>query len=354
MDENQKTIGEAPSGDDVVRYTLSHDDGLEAQVLNYGATLTSLKVPDRHGGRTDVVLGFDSYEPYLGDHPCFGSVIGRCANRISGGTFTLDDTRYTLDRNHGEHHLHGGETGFHHRLWEGSTSGADDEVSVKLYYMSDSGEEGYPGRLETIVTYTLTDDHQLRIRYQAHTNQPTVVNLTNHAYFHLGGEGSGTVHDHEIQVCSELYTPVDASVTPTGEIRPVDDTPLDLREPVRIGDRLDADHEQIRHGGGFDHNFVVNRRYPGEFTIAARVVHPPSGRRMEVLTTTPGVQFYTGNNLEGEHTGKSGSPYPPHAGFCLETQYFPDTPNNPHFPSVRLEPGESFDETTAFRFRPAS
>ncbi len=340
--------GQTADGQKVDLYTLTNGHGVVAKITNYGGIVTELHVPDKNGQTADVVLGFDSLKGYLGSHPFFGALVGRYANRIAGGRFTLNGKDYTLARNNGPNSLHGGLKGFDKKVWkaEAVTGGTP---ALRLTYHSPDGEEGYPGNLDATVTYTLTDDNGLRIDYEAKCDQPTPVNLTNHSYFNLAGQGSGTVLNQTIMIAADAYTPVDGTLIPTGKILPVKDTPFDLTQPTPIGERINA------IGGtpsGFDHNYVLRqpRGDDAHPALAARVRDPQSGRVMEVLTTQPGVQFYTGNFLDGTVKGKGGAVYNKHAGFCLETQHFPDSVHHPNFPSVILRPGETYRQTTVYKF----
>ena len=326
-------------------FELQNANGMEVAITEYGAIVQRLTAPDRDGRYADVVLGFDSVAEYANPHPYFGAIVGRFGNRIGGATFTLDGEEYTLNANDGANSLHGGLRGFDKVLWQGSA----DERSVTLTYVSRDGEEGYPGTLTATVVYTLTDDDELRIDFHATTDRATPVNLTNHSYFNLAGQGSGSILDHELTINADGFTPVDAALIPTGEIRPVDGTPFDFRNPTAIGARIGADDEQLAFGRGYDHNWVLRRRGDG-LQLAARVHEPGSGRVLEVFTTEPGVQFYSGNFLDGTVTGKGGVVYGHRSGFCLETQHFPDSPNQPGFPSTILGPGETYKSTTVFRF----
>jgi len=329
-------------------YTLTNKNGVECAITNFGGRVVSLKVPDRAGRMADVVLGFDKLDGYLQKNPYFGSLVGRYGNRIAKGKFTLDGREYTLARNNGENALHGGLKGFDSVYWEAHVEGG----KLVLHYTSKDGEEGYPGTLETTVTYSLDDDNALRIDYFAATDKPTVLNLTNHSYFNLAGQGEGDILSHRVKLNADRFTPVDAGLIPTGELRPVEGTPFDFRQPAEIGARVNDPDEQLKLGGGYDHNFVVNGQ-AGTLRPAAEVTEPKSGRVMEVLTTEPGVQFYIGNFLDGTLTGKGGKVYQKRYGFCLETQHFPDSPNQPKFPSVVLRPGERFQSTTVYRFKTA-
>jgi aldose 1-epimerase len=337
--------GRTADGRPVHLFTLTNRGGMVAKITTLGAILTELHVPDRAGRVTNVVLGFDNLERYLKGHPAFGSTIGRVANRIANARFTLDGREYTLAANAGRHHIHGGRVGFHQRVWEAQPLPEQpDHGAVEFRYSSPDGEEGYPGRLEVRVTYTLTDANELRVDYVARTDKPTPVNLTNHSYYNLAG--SGDVLGHVLELNADRYTPADADLIPTGEIAPVKDTPLDFTAPTAIGARID----QLRpRPNGYDHNYVINRTGPG-LVFAARVVEPQSGRVLEVWTTEPGVQLFTANFFDGTMTGTGGVIYPRHAGFCLETQHYPDSINKPQFPSVVLRPDGVFRSTTSFRF----
>jgi aldose 1-epimerase len=323
--------------------TLRNSAGMEARTLAWGATLIGLTAPDASGRMTDVTLGFDDPARYLQPHPFFGSIAGRYANRIALGRFMLDGKTYTLATNNGPNHLHGGKRGFDKRVWKAEPRGPG---SVRYSYTSPDGEEGYPGSVELSVTYTLTDKKQLQIDYEATTDKPTVLNLTNHAYWNLAGRGD--VRAHELRLNASRYTVVDAGLIPTGEIRPVQGTPLDFTTSKPIGRDLAAFQAQGQPGG-FDHNFVIDSARPGELTLAAEVRDPASGRTMRVLTTEPGVQLYTANHLR-DLPGRGGAVYGPQAGLCLETQHYPDSPNHPDFPSTTLRPGKTFRSTTVYEF----
>ena len=345
----QEAFGETADGTPVQLYTLRNEQGMEAQITNYGGIITSLKVPDSEGNFEDVVLGFSSLDKYLEGHPYFGAIVGRYANRIDEGQFTLNDSTYTLATNNGPNHLHGGTKGFDKRTWEARQGTGEDGPYLELSYVSPDGEEGYPGTLTTTVTYTLLPENALRIDYEAETNKKTILNLTNHSYFNLAGDGS--ILDHRLMINAHQFTPIDSTLIPTGTLRSVEGTPFDFTEPTRIGARINSDNQQIQFAGGYDHNFVLKEKTPDdELTLAARVYEPRSGRVMEVRTTQPGVQFYSGNFLDGSLTGKGGTAYEHRNGFCLETQHFPDSPNQPSFPSVVLEPGETYSETTVYDF----
>ena len=340
-------------GLEVNRFLLTNRSGIEAAVITYGGIVQSLRTPDRDGNLANIVLGFATLADYVAynGEPFFGAITGRYANRIRGGEFSLDGVTYHLPVNNGPNSLHGGLRGFDKHLWEGEPI-EDDEVGVRLTRTSPEGEEVYPGNLEVEVNYRLTDDNELRIDYRATTDRATVINLTNHSYFNLAGEGSGTVYDHELTLNASRYTPVDETLIPTGEIAPVEETPFDFRGSQTIGARIREGHEQIRFGQGYDHNFVLDRSDPddGSLVLCARVHDPVSGRTLEVHTTQPGVQLYSGNFLTGALVGTSGRAYRQSDGIALETQHYPDSPNHPHFPSTKLRPGEEFRSTTVWTF----
>jgi aldose 1-epimerase len=344
----KRAFGKTPDGTEVDLYTLTNKNGMTAKVMTYGATLTELLVPDSEGKFADVVLGFDNLKGYTDGHPFFGSTAGRVANRIAKGKFTLEGKEYKLATNNGPNHLHGGLKGFDKVVWKAQQyeSKTGDAVGVDLTYVSKDGEEGYPGTLTVSVQYRLTTANELVIHYQATTDKATPVNLTNHSYFNLAGQGTGDILGQELVIDADKYTPTDDTLIPTGKIEPVKDTPLDFTKPTAIGKRLG---EIKADPVGYDHNFVL-RGDNTKLHPAARVVEPKSGRVMEVLTTEPGVQFYTGNFLSGKEKGKGGAVYKKHAGFCLETQHFPDSVNHPNFPSVILKPGEKFTSTTVYKF----
>lgn len=347
MNLTKQPFGKTADGAAVDLYTLTNDHGVTAKITNYGGILISLLAPDRGGNLGDIILGFDDLDGYLRGHPYFGSIVGRFGNRIAKGKFTLDGVEYSLALNDGPNALHGGLKGFDKKVWHATGVLGAYGPGLVLRYLSADGEEGYPGNLHVVVIYTLTDANELRIDYSATTDKPTVVNLTNHTYFNLAGKGD--VLDHEMQLFADQFTPVDETLIPTGELRSVEGTPLDFRASTSIGTRINDSHEQIVRGGGYDHNFAVNGE-AGMLRPAAKVHDPASGRVLEVFTTEPGVQFYSGNFLDGAITGKGGAIYAKRSGFCLETQHFPDSPNQPNFPSAVLRPGETYRSTTAFKF----
>ena len=318
--------------------------------MTYGGIIVSLQAPDKNGKLGDVVHGFDSLDGYLGEHPYFGALIGRYGNRIARGRFTLDGRTYTLATNNDANHLHGGLIGFDKVVWAAKPFEGDAGPGVELTYVSPDGDQGYPGELAATVIYTVTERNELRIDYHATTNKPTVLNLTNHTYFNLNGGGSGTVLDHELTIEADHYTPIDSTLIPTGKLEGVGGTPFDFHQPAKIGARINDQGEQIANGLGYDHNFVIRRSTASELELAARVRDPTTGRVLEVLTTEPGVQFYSGNFLDGTVAGKSGVKYPRRSALCLETQHFPDSPNQENFPSTVLRPGQTYDSTTVFRF----
>ena len=340
--------GRMPDGKPVDVYTLTNASGMEVRAITYGAFIVSLRTPDRTGKADDVVLGFDSLEGYLKSGSHMGSVVGRYGNRIANAKFTLDGKTYTLAANDGVNHLHGGVTGFDQYVWTGEEVRQGEDVGVRFTLVSPDGDEGYPGRLTTSVTYTLTPRSELVVEYTATTDKPTLVNLTQHSYFNLAGQANGDVLGHELTIHADLYTPAGPGLIPTGALAPLEGTPLDFRTATRIGARIDQDHEQLKLGRGYDHNYVVLHTSPG-LVPAARVFDPKSGRTMEVLTTEPGIQLYTGNWL-GDEKGKGGRVYPRRSGFCLETQHYPDSPNRPEFPTTVVRPGETYRSKTVFVF----
>jgi len=347
MTVNRVPFGRMTDGASVELFSLRNDHGIEVKIISYGAIITSIRTPDRQGRFADIVLGFDDLNGYIANPRFFGAVPGRYANRIAKGRFTIDGKTYELATNNGANHLHGGVKGFDKVLWSAEPFERNKTSGVTLRYTSRDGEEGYPGTLNATVTYTLTPRDELVVEYGATTDKATHVNLTQHSYFNLAGEGNGTIAHHQMLINADRYTPVDEGLIPTGELAPVAGTPFDFRHPVEIGARVEADNEQIKRGAGYDHNFVLNGGRG--LHLAARVVEPTSGRVLVVETTEPGVQFYSGNRLT-KTPGKSGHVYDMRSGFCLETQHFPDSPNQPNFPSTLLRPGATYATKTVFTF----
>jgi len=342
---DKAAFGQLPDGTTIESYTLYNNKGASAKVITYGATLAELHVPDRAGTMGDVVLGFDHLEGYLGNHPHFGGTIGRYANRIAKGQFTLDGKSYQLALNNSPNSLHGGPTGFDRRVWKGQAVQSKDGAAVRLTYQSGDGEENFPGNLTATVTYTLTNANELKLEYSAVTDKDTVVNLTNHTYFNLSGSGAGDILKYALYLNADKYTPVDATLIPTGEIATVAGTPLDFRKAAEIGAHI----AEIPGIGGYDHNFVVNGPL-GTLRLAGRVGDPATGRQMEVWTTEPAVQFYSAIHLNGSIKGKGGATYGKYGAICLETQHYPDSPNHPDFPSTVLKPGRRFHSETIYKF----
>ena len=343
----KKAFGEMPDGSKVSEYVLTNAHGMQVSLLDYGATVKDIMVPDRNGAYANVSLGFGNLEDYREKSPYFGCTAGRYANRIAKGSFTLDGKEFKLATNNGPNHLHGGERGFDKHVW--STRVSDTKTAVTFTRRSPDGEEGYPGNLDVTVWYRLTNDNALKIDYLATTDKATPVNLTNHSYFNLKGEGNGDILNHVLMFNAANYTPVNAGLIPTGDIAPVKGTPFDFTTPRAIGERVSNTHEQMAFGGGYDHNWVLDNQ-DGDLGLAATVFEPTSGRFMEVWTEEPGMQFYCGNFLNGSNIGKSGKAYNYRNGFCLETQHYPDSPNQPDFPSIILKPGEEYSTTTIYRF----
>jgi aldose 1-epimerase len=340
-------FGKTLDGVPVQIYTLTNKNGLEARITNYGGIVVSLQAPDRNGTMADVILGFETLHDYLtSPSPYFGALVGRYGNRIGHARFTLDGVEYKLAANNGQNSLHGGVHGFNKAVW---TPRELPDGGLELTYLSKDGEEGYPGSLKVIVTYRLTDANELKIDYAATTDKDTVLNLTNHAYFNLKGAGNGDILGHVVTLNADRFTPVDAGLIPTGELRAVSGTPFDFRKATAVGARIEQNDEQLKLGKGYDHNWVLNKDGAAP-SLAARVEEPSSGRVLEAFTDQPGVQFYTGNSLDGSIKGKSGKPYGRFSGLCLETQHFPDSPNKPGFPSTELKPGQTFHSTTIYRF----
>jgi aldose 1-epimerase len=342
-------FGQSVDGKPVYLYTLTNADGMEVKITTYGATVVSLVVPDRNGKPADVVLGYDALEDYIGREYYFGCIAGRYANRIAGGKFMLNGTDYRLAANDGDNHLHGGRRGFDKMVWQAREFQDKADIGLKLTYLSPGGEEGYPGNLACTVIYTLGTDNELKIDYRATTDNPTIVNLTNHAYFNLAGAGSGDILNHELMINADRFTPVDGRQIPTGELRSVEGTPFDFTRPAAIGARINLDDEQLIPGKGYDHNWVLNQEEGGP-CLAARAYERHSGRTLEVYTTQPGLQFYSGNFLDNRIAAKAGQIYHHRGGFCLETQHFPDSPNQPDFPSTVLDPGSKYEHTTIYKF----
>ena len=326
---------------DVELFTLKNTSGFTVKITNYGGIVTSILAPDKNGKFDNVVLGYEHLEGYLKDTPYFGAIVGRYANRIAKGKFTLDGKEYTLAVNNGPNHLHGGLIGFDKVVWDAETFSSDKEAGVKLNYLSKDGEECYPGNLHVTIEYTITQNNELRIEYSATTDQPTPINLSHHSYFNLSGNSGKSILEHVLQIDADKYTVVDETLIPTGELRPVDG-PMDFRKPLPVGSRIDS------IAGGYDHNYVLNNK--GSFARVAELFDPSSGRAMEVFTDEPGMQFYSGNFLDGSITGIGGITYKKHFGLCLETQHFPDSPNHPEFPNTILKPGEEYKQKTTYRF----
>ncbi|HZV60607.1 MAG TPA: aldose epimerase family protein [Candidatus Eremiobacteraceae bacterium] len=346
---NLRSFGKANSSEEVQLYTLANKNGVEMGIITYGAVITSLKVPDRSGKFADVVLGYNELAGWLRDTCHFGGIIGRYANRIALGEFTLHGKPYKLARNNGENHLHGGHKGFDRVVWTARDMSRSNVDALQLEYVSAAGEEGYPGTLTTQVIYSLDDENELKIQYAATTDDDTVINLTNHSYFNLTGDTRKDVLAHEVMLNAAHFTPVDSTLIPTGEIRDVAGTAFDFRKSMPIGARIDDPDPQLKYGAGYDHNWVLNLNPERMSRLVARVREPFSGRLLEVYTSEPGIQFYTGNQLDGSVRGKNGK-YLRRSGFCLETQHFPDSPNHPEFPSTVLKPGGRFESTTVFKF----
>ena len=345
-----KPYGTTAAGAAVEEYTLTNTQGLEVKIITYGGIVAAVRVPDRAGSLANVVLGFDNLHDYETRNPYFGCITGRYANRIAGGRFTLDGQVYQLATNNGSNHLHGGLRGFDKVVWQGKSIGGGQ--GVELTHRFPDGDQHYPGTLDVTVTYSLDDQNRLQIDYLATTDKPTVLNLTNHSYFNLAGEGSGDIYDHILQLHADSYTPVDANVIPTGEMAPVAGTPFDFRTPKPIHDGIRSNHPQVVYGRGFDHNWVVNRPALTDtsLALAATLQEPSTGRVLRTWTTEPGIQFYAGNFLDGTVYGASGRAYRQADGLCLETQHFPDSPNQPHFPTTVLRPGEIYRSTTVYEF----
>ncbi len=343
----KEKFGQTVEGKSVDIFTLTNKNGMQARITNYGAIVQSLLVKDRDGQMGDVVLGFDNLDDYVNNSPYFGAIVGRYGNRIADGEFVLENKKYKLARNNGPNHLHGGLKGFDKVVWDAEQF--ENEVGVKLSYLSPDGEEGYPGNLKVTVVYSLTNNDELKINYRATTDKATHCNLTHHGYFNLSGNCQRNILDHQLWINADYFTPVDSGLIPTGELRPVSGTPFDFTSPTPIGNRIEAENEQLKFGLGYDHNWVLNE-VDGSLKLQASLYDSASGRFMEVLTTEPGLQFYSGNFLDGTLTGKDRKVYQFRDGLCLETQHFPDSPNKPDFPSTVLKPGETYETQTVYRF----
>lgn len=346
----KQPFGKTSDGQPADLYTLTNKKGMEVAITNFGGIIVSLKVPDRAGKFDDVVLGYDTLDGYLTNKAFFGALIGRYGNRIAHGKFTLNGQTYTLPKNDGDNTLHGGPEGFNKRLWTAKDVSSAKGQALELTYLSADGEEGFPGKLNTKVIYTLNDQNELTIAYSATTDKETVVNLTNHSYFNLAGQGTGDILSHELMIKGDHITAVDETLIPTGELRPVKGTPFDFTHATAIGARISQDDPQLKVGKGYDHNWVLNDHGSKSPVLVAEAYEPKSGRVLQVLSTEPGVQFYSGNFLDGTIQGKGGKVYNHRYGFCLETQHFPDSPNHPKFPPTTLKPGDTYSTTTVFKF----
>jgi aldose 1-epimerase len=345
---DKQPFGTMPTGEPIDIYTLRNDKGAEARIMTYGGIVVSLKMPDKSGNYDDVVLGYDNLDSYVKNSPYFGALIGRYGNRIGGAKFTLDGTAYTLPANDGPNTLHGGLKGFDKRVWTAKAAReTGDGPQLVLQYLSKDGEEGFPGNLDVTATITLMNDNALRYEYKATTDKDTVVNLTHHGYFNLAGQGD--ILSHVLMIPADRFTPVDSTLIPTGVLQPVENTPFDFRTPTAIGARIGQDDEQLKFGKGYDHNWVINKKF-GDMTLMARVSDPGTGRVMEVWSTEPGLQFYSGNFLDGTITGKGGRVYAHRNAFCMEPQHYPDSPNKPEFPTTELKPGETYHNTIMYKF----
>ena len=348
MAVNKSAFGMNQFGEPVSLFTLTNANGIKVRIMNHGGTIVSLETPDKNGKLADIVLGHDTAAEYVQATPYFGAAVGRFANRIKDGKFTLNGKKYSLAQNNGPNALHGGLRGFDKVVW--NTEILADENAVRMTYISADGEEGFPGEVKTVITYTLTGANELKIDYKAETTRPTPYNITNHSYFNLAGHNTGFIGTQLLTINADTFLSTDETAIPYGEETPVEGTPFDFRAPHAIGERIDADHEQLRFGSGYDHNFCLNKKAEGELSFAARAEDPVSGRVMEVYTTEPGIQFYAGNFLGGTLKGKGGCKYIRRGGFCLETQHYPDSPHHPNFPNTLLKPGETLKSTTIYKF----
>jgi aldose 1-epimerase len=346
---SKAAFGKTPEGVPVEIYTLRNAHGAEARIMTYGGIVQSLKMPDRQGKFDDIVLGYDNLQGYIDKTPYFGCLVGRYGNRIGGAKFTLEGQTYTLAANNGTNSLHGGLKGFDKVIWTGKALTTAKGPALELTYLSKDGEEGFPGNLNVKAVYTLTDDNELRVEFAATTDKPTVCNLTHHSYFNLRGQGNGDILGHEVFINADKTTPVDGGLITTGEFAPVDGTPFDFRKATAIGARINDPNTVLQYGPGYDHNWVINKP-AGELGLQARVYEPTSGRVMEVISDEPGLQFYAGNFLDGTITGKGGAVYQKRTGFCMEPQHYPDSPNQPNFPTVVLRPGQSYKNTIIYKF----
>ncbi len=349
---DKRAFGQTPAGEKVDLYTFKNSSGVKVEIMTYGGIIILIEAPDKKGKVEDITLGFESLDKYIEGHPYFGAIVGRYGNRIGDAKFTINGKVYTLAKNNGPNSLHGGEEGFDKKVWDVEEIIQGGIPALKLTYLSKDGEEGYPGNLKCTVIYSLNDDNELKIEYLAETDKPTHVNLTNHAYFNLNGhEDMNDILNHIMLLNADRFTPVDETLIPTGELRSVAGTPMDFTKPKKIGKDIESDYKQIEIGGGYDHNFVLNKEESGALTFGGRVFEPNSGRVLEFYTTQPGIQFYTGNFLNGNEEGK-GQVYRKRYGFCLETQHFPDSPNKPEFPSTLIKPGEKYHQITIYKFLP--
>lgn len=348
MDITKEAFGKT-DGKNVYLYTLTNANGMQAKITNYGGIVTSIKVPDRQGKMADIVLGFDNLDDYIKKSPYFGCIVGRYGNRIANGRFTLDGQEYTLAQNNGQNNLHGGVKGFDKVVWDADPFESDNGVGLTLKYLSKDGEEGFPGNLEATVIYTLTNDNEIKIENKATTDKTTVVSMTHHSYFNLKTQGEGDILDHVLMLNADKFTPVNENLIPTGVLADVKETPMDFTQPTAVGERIDDDNEQLKIAGGYDHNWCINRKN-GRLELVGKVTEDTTGRVMEVYSTAPGVQFYTGNFLDGTITGKQGKVYNLRYGLCLEPQFYPDTPNQPTFPSCVLKPGETYQHDIVYKF----